>query len=128
MACSVCTDLSRRPRESGDPYAASVILRDAVRRLSRHKRGLWLWVPDRARCRFACPGRQASHNEIFVLSFRHGNEGRARMAKKKSKKPAARAAATKKAAQKKSPARKATTKPSAAKSTARKKLASKGRA
>jgi hypothetical protein len=44
------------------------------------------------------------------------------MAKKKSKKPAARAAA-KKAAQKKSTARKA-----AAKSTARKKLASKGRA
>jgi mannose-6-phosphate isomerase-like protein (cupin superfamily) len=44
------------------------------------------------------------------------------MAKKKSKKPAARAA-TKKAAQKKSPARKA-----AAKSTARRKLKSKGRA
>ena len=45
------------------------------------------------------------------------------MAKKKSKKPAARAAATKKAAQKKTSARK-----SAAKSTARRKLKSKGRA
>jgi hypothetical protein len=50
------------------------------------------------------------------------------MAKKKSKKPTARAAATKKAAQKKSPARKTPAKSSAAKSTARKKLASKGRA
>ena len=45
------------------------------------------------------------------------------MAKKKSKKPAARAAAAKKAAQKKSTAHKA-----AAKSSARKKLANKGRA
>jgi hypothetical protein len=45
------------------------------------------------------------------------------MAKKKSKKPAARAVAAKKAAQKQSTVRKA-----AAKSTARKKLASKGRA
>jgi hypothetical protein len=45
------------------------------------------------------------------------------MAKKKSKKPAARAAATKKAAQKKSTTRKA-----AAKSTARRKLKSKGTA
>jgi hypothetical protein len=45
------------------------------------------------------------------------------MAKKKSKKPAARAVAAKKAAQKKSTVRK-----SSAKSTARKKLASKGRA
>ena len=45
------------------------------------------------------------------------------MAKKKSKKPASRAAATKKAAQKKSSSRKV-----AAKSTARRKLKSKGRA
>ena len=49
------------------------------------------------------------------------------MANKKSKKPAARAAAAKKAAQKKSSARKAAAKTSA-KSTARRKLKSKGRA
>jgi hypothetical protein len=49
------------------------------------------------------------------------------MAKKKSKKPASRAAATKKAAQKKSTARKVAAK-SAAKPTARRKLKSKGRA
>jgi hypothetical protein len=50
------------------------------------------------------------------------------MAKKKSKKPAARAAATKKAAQKKSSVRKTSARKISAKSTARKKLASKGRA
>jgi hypothetical protein len=50
------------------------------------------------------------------------------MAKKKLKKPAARAAATRKAAQKKPTARKSAVKSSAAKSHARKKLASKGRA
>src|ERR1700689_5163616 len=38
----------RRPRESGDPYAVSRLLRDAVRRLSRNNGGLWLWVPARA--------------------------------------------------------------------------------
>jgi hypothetical protein len=50
------------------------------------------------------------------------------MAKKKSKKPAARAAATKKAAQKKSSTRKTSARKVAAKSTARRKLKSKGRA
>jgi hypothetical protein len=50
------------------------------------------------------------------------------MAKKKSKKPASRAAATKKAAQKKSTARKTSARKVAAKPTARRKLKSKGRA
>ena len=50
------------------------------------------------------------------------------MAKKKSKKPASRAAATRKAAQKKSTARKTSARKVAAKSTARRKLKSKGRA
>lgn len=50
------------------------------------------------------------------------------MAKRKTKKPASRAAATKKAAQKKSSARKTSTRKVAAKPTARRKFKSKGRA
>jgi hypothetical protein len=50
------------------------------------------------------------------------------MAKKKSKKPAARAAVARKATQKKSQARKTSTRKTPAKSTARRKLKSKGRA
>ena len=35
----------RRPRESGDPYAVSPVVKVAVRRLSRNNYALWLWVP-----------------------------------------------------------------------------------
>src|SRR6202790_5293154 len=42
---SVAVTPPRRPRESGDPYAAAVVLRDVVRRLSRHTPAWWLWVP-----------------------------------------------------------------------------------
>ena len=36
---------SRRPGEGRDPYAAAVVLRDAVRRPSRNYNRVWLWVP-----------------------------------------------------------------------------------
>src|SRR5258705_13117905 len=34
----------RRPGERRDPYAVSLVLRDAVRRLSCNHECLWLWV------------------------------------------------------------------------------------
>ena len=63
----------------------------------------------------------------FVLTLFEQTNRESRMAKRKTKKPAARVA-SKKAAQKKSPARKVAARKSAAKSTARRKLKSKGRA
>jgi hypothetical protein len=49
----------RRPRESGDPYAVSPVLRPVVQRLSPNLSRLWLWVPDRRSRSLACPGRRA---------------------------------------------------------------------
>ena len=42
------TNRHRRPRGSGDPYAAALALIGAVRRLSRNNKRLWLWVPASA--------------------------------------------------------------------------------
>src|ERR1700736_4221100 len=86
---------ARRPGERRDPYAVSLVLGDAVRRLSRNNTGLWLWVPAFAgttlwvdtdpRSRGAMRPRFASSFTLLESRGRRESRGRAAPAVSRAK-------------------------------------------